>query len=143
MPPLKDPRMYGFHVDPIYFVAFVLNNFLMLSCLPSSPYLSRSAPSPASTPPPFLVMERSSSTIHFDVLACVPFAILLILALLFLQYTRMNSLLGLCRESQTKIMIMKFMLDLALVILYALIISKTIILKKDIFKVYRCLRLLY
>jgi hypothetical protein len=82
------------------------------------------------TLPPFLIMERVSPKVHLTILACVLVIFLLPLPLLRRRSTRLHPTLGLFRQPQTWIMILKLMFDFSLVVLHALDISKVILLKK-------------
>jgi len=100
-----------------------------LPCLPSSPclYLVSCSLTCTLTLPPFLIMERVSPIVHLTLLACVLVVFLLTLPLLHWRLTRLHSILGLFRQPQTWIMILKFMFDFSLVILHALDISRVIL----------------
>ena len=66
--------------------------------------------------------------VHLGVLACILVAILSTLPLLLRRYIRLKSILELCRQPLTWIMVLKFMFDFALVLLLALRLSKMILL---------------
>lgn len=71
-------------------------------------------------------MERISPTVHLTVLTCVLVVNLPIFPLLYRQSLRLHSIFELCRQPQTWIMISNFTFVFPLVILLALVVSKTI-----------------
>lgn len=76
--------------------------------------------------PYFLIMERVSPIVHLTVLTCVLVVNLPIFPLLYRRSLRLHSILELCRQPQTWIMISNFTFVFPLVILLALVVSKTI-----------------
>ena len=82
------------------------------------------------TLPPFIIMERVPPKVHLTILACVLVIFLLPLPLLRRRSIRLHLILGLFRQPQTWIMILKLMFDFSLVVLHTLDISKVILLNK-------------
>jgi len=76
--------------------------------------------------PYFLIMERVSPIVHLTVLTCVLVVNLPIFPLLYRRSLRLHSIFELCRQPQTWIMISNFTFVFPLVILLALVVSKTI-----------------
>ncbi len=82
------------------------------------------------TLPPFLIMESVSPKLHLTILACVLVIFILPLPLLRRRSIRLHPTLGLVRQPQTWIMMLKLMFDFSLVVLHALDISNVILLRK-------------
>ena len=72
-------------------------------------------------------MESVSRTAHLGVLACLLLATLLVPPILLSRYSRLGSFRELCRQPQTGIMIMKSILDSALVTIAVIILKETVL----------------